>query len=572
MPFHRKEFVRLACLLFVASSDALAAGVDAGSLDQLLKKQVEIENNAAPAESLIKKSEPKPTEPSSSDVLIDVKGFNVTGISFITKEEAQEALRSFKNASLTLKQINEAGNAIVNLYKKKGRIARAIVPPQQIKDGIVEIKIIEGRIGSIIINPAFEQDPPRLSNKVIKSFISHYNQEGELINLDGLERSISLVNEIPGVNAEVTLAAGQDDGKTNIELKVDELARVRGSVDITNYGSASTGYEQVVANINLNDVYGIGDSGSINVIKSQGSVFGQVRYFVPVKADGLRVGLGASAVYYDTLQKFSSTLSNGQSHTLGFYSSYALERKARSNKTLNFNIEQRDFLNYTESVQASKYNIKSASLGLQGNQYLGDTVWLWSVTGLYGHLRIDDPLQLQYDQLTAKTYGYYGKVSFFSLLTKPLPIAKTNITLTLNGQLATKNLNSAEQIYLGGPYGVRAYPISQGGGSQGVTASAEINHTFANNLEIGVFLDGALIEQYVNTYQGWRGLTNAENRYVVNAAGIDAKYRYKKKAELYGILAVPLMDNPLYNATGKQLNVDNKNRDVQLWLKGSYFF
>ena len=57
MSFHRKEFVSLACLFFVISSKALAAGVDAGSLDQVLKKQVEIENNAAPAESLIKKSE-----------------------------------------------------------------------------------------------------------------------------------------------------------------------------------------------------------------------------------------------------------------------------------------------------------------------------------------------------------------------------------------------------------------------------------------------------------------------------------------------------------------------------------
>jgi hemolysin activation/secretion protein len=353
---------------------------------------------------------------------------------------------------------------------------------------------------------------------------------------------------------------------------VDELARVRGSVDITNYGSASTGYEQVVANINLNDLHGIGDSGNINVIKSQGSVFGQVRYFVPVRADGLRVGFGASAVSYDTLAKFTPTQSNGKSNTIGFYSSYALERKARSNKSLNFNIEQREFQNYTETVQSSKYNIKSASLGLQGNQYLADTVWLWSVTGLYGHLRIDDSSQLQSDQLSAKTSGNYGKVSFFSLLTKPLPIAKTNITLTLNGQLATKNLNSAEQIYLGGPYGVRGYPISQGGGSQGVTATAEINHTFSNNLEIGVFLDAALIEQYINTYQGWRGLTNAGNSYAVNAAGIDAKYRYKKKAEISGTLAVPLKDNPLYNASGEQLNVDNRNRDVQLWLKGSYFF
>ena len=138
--------------------------------------------------------------------------------------------------------------------------------------------MIEGKVGSIVIEPAFEQDPPRLSKKVTKKFVSHFNTEGQLINLDGLERSISLINEIPGVNAEVSLEAGQDDGTTDILIKVDELSRVSGSAGITNAGSASTGYAQALTNISLNDFYGLGDSGSINILKSEGSIFGQLRY------------------------------------------------------------------------------------------------------------------------------------------------------------------------------------------------------------------------------------------------------------------------------------------------------
>ena len=105
-----------------------------------------------------------------------------------------------------------------------------------------------------------------------------------------------------------------------------------------------------------------------------------------------------------------------------------------------------------------------------------------------------------------------------------------------------------------------------------MTFSAEINHAFENNLELGVFFDGALMEQFKDTYNEWRGLTRAGNGYAVYAAGLDAKYRYKKKAEISGVLAFPLNDNPLYNQKGEALNVDNQNRDVQLWLKGSYFF
>lgn len=568
--FSRSHLRLLAGLFIIGSTEVIAA--DAGALDQALKKQIQIENTEAPAEPLIKKSEPKPKAASQSEVLIDVKGFHITGMTFITNSEAQSALIKFTNASLTLKQINEAANVIVDLYKKKGRIAQAIVPPQQIKDGVVEIKVIEGKVGSIIIEPAFEQDPPRLSKKVTKKFVSHFNAEGQLINLDGLERSISLINEIPGVNAEVSLEAGQDDGTTNILMKVDELSRVRGSVDVTSYGSASTGYAQVMANINLNDLYGFGDSGTINILKSEGSIFGQLRYSVPVGADGLRVGLGASALTYDTLTSFISTPLNGKSNTFGAYSTYALERNARSNKTISFNLETRNYVNYLESVEISKHNIKSAVLGLQGNQFVGDAIWGWSVNGLYGDLSIENADQLLTDQGSVKTKGGYGKLSFNSVLTKPLAWKKTNLTLTLNGQLATKNLDSAERIYLGGPYGVRAYPVSQGGGTEGMTVSAEINHTFENNLELGAFFDAALIEQYKDTYDDWRKLTNAGNGYTVYAAGLNAKFRYKKKAEISGVLAFPLKDNPLRNQKGEELNVDNQNRDVQFWLKGSYFF
>jgi hemolysin activation/secretion protein len=113
---------------------------------------------------------------------------------------------------------------------------------------------------------------------------------------------------------------------------------------------------------------------------------------------------------YETLNRFTPVPSNGRSNTVGAYSTYALARSARSNKTLSFNLETRDYTNYTEGVEISKYNIKSATLGLQGNRFIGDAVWSWSLSGLYGQLSIDSASQVYSDQLYAKTEG--GMVSF----------------------------------------------------------------------------------------------------------------------------------------------------------------
>lgn len=567
---HLTLIVSFLCL---CACEAYAAGPDAGALEQKLKQQIENENREAPTESIIKKKEPTPAAPKDNQILIEVKKFKVSGITLITKEEAALVLVPFENRSLTLKQINEAANAIVDIYQSKGRIAQAVVPPQEIKDGLVEIKVTEGKVGSIVIEPAFEQDPPRLSKKVTKNFISHFNPEGGLIDLDGLERSVTLLNEIPSVHAEVSLEPGKDDASTNIMMKVDELSKISGRVDVTNFGSASTGYAQAITNISLNDLMGFGDSGSIDIIKSQGSLYVQGRYFVPGNSDGLRFGIGGSSMGYDTLPSFSSDISKGRANTVGAYSTYALERTARSNKTISVNLENRAYINYTNDFEISKYKINSATINLQGNRFISDGILTYSLGGVGGNLIMNNDTQIEKDDGTIKSRGGYGKLSIYALLSKPLPIIKqTNLLLTFNGQLATKNLNTAEHLYLGGAYGVRAYPSSQGGGSQGAVISAEINHSFENNIELGAFLDAGFIQQYKHTYEDWKGLTNAGNFYALYATGLDAKYRYKKKAEVSGTLAYRLNDNPLFNGNGDQLNVDNHERSIQFWLKGSYFF
>ena len=102
----------------------------------------------------------------------------------------------------------------------------------------------------------------------------------------------------------------------------------------------------------------------------------------------------------------------------------------------------------------------------------------YSFSGVAGNLSIDNATQREADDATIKSQGGYAKISMYTVLIKPLPIKQTNLLLSFNGQLASKNLNTAEQLYLGGPYGVRAYPVSQGGGSQGAVISAEVNHIF----------------------------------------------------------------------------------------------
>ena len=123
----------------------------------------------------------------------------------------------------------------------------------------------------------------------------------------------------------------------------------------------------------------------------------------------------------------------------------------------------------------------------------------------------------------------------------------------------------------GGAYGVRAYPTSQGGGSQGAILSSELMHRINENWQVGAFGDLGLVQQYVNLYSGWQGSTNANNNYQLGDAGITAKFTYDQLL-VSASLAARIGNNPLYNSSGQQLNVDNAYKSVQAWVRASIPF
>jgi hemolysin activation/secretion protein len=133
------------------------------------------------------------------------------------------------------------------------------------------------------------------------------------------------------------------------------------------------------------------------------------------------------------------------------------------------------------------------------------------------------------------------------------------------------NLNSAEQIYMGGPYAVRAYPVAQGGGSQGGIGTVELRHQFPERITGSVFYDIGLVQQYKNTYPGWQGLTNANNTYSLQGAGFGVKWDWEGW-NLGAMVAWQVGKNPLYSSTGQQVATDGTTTNPRGWFTGSYQF
>ncbi|MBT8607987.1 ShlB/FhaC/HecB family hemolysin secretion/activation protein [Polynucleobacter paneuropaeus] len=546
---------------------------DAGALQRELDLQVQRESQTP----LVQQPKLEQTPVEKKGQQITVSRFTFEGNTLFTTSELEKVVKSWTGKSVYISELQDAAIAIQEFYSTQGRIAQASLPPQEIKDGVVLIKVLEGKMGSVIVEPvdATGKTSSRFSLERTKAYIT-YGVGGQVyIKTQPIERAMLLLNETPGVSATGAFEPGSDAGLSNFKVKLSDTPWFSGQAALSNYGSASTGAAQALASLSLNNLSGIGDQVNLNAIQSQGSGYVVGNYIVPIGYDGWKVGVQSSYLQYMTVPNWTSTPSAGSAATFQANTTYALQRSQSANSTAKLSIENRSYNNVqTNPVSTlTSYQVTASNAIINGDLAMSDgSIVNYSAGYVFGNLGIRDLSQSQADQNGVGTAGSYSKLTFSLSHAQDLSfLPETTWTNSVYGQLASKNLNSSEQIYLGGAYGVRAYPTSQGGGSQGAIFSTELMHRLNENWQVGAFGDLGIVQQYVNLYKGWQGLTNANNNYQLGDAGVSAKYSYER-AVVSASLAFRVGNNPLYNSSGQQLNVDNSYKTMQAWVRASIPF
>jgi hemolysin activation/secretion protein len=581
--FRLKRLFTLAVISTLITGQAYAQ-VDAGALQQGLEQQLPLPSPLA----LPEPGRAAPVQPSQTkegELRFTVKSFAIEGVNILPEAEVQMAIRSWVGVPVSFDDLQRACDAIQNLYRSKGYTVQAILPPQKIADGVVRILVTEAKLGKVVVeNP---QGPTRFSKERAAEYITYANTPGEPLNMDKLERAIVILNETPGVMVSSQLEPGDKDGETNVRVQLTQPNRVQGRVEANNYGSRTTGANQGVVALNLNGVLGIGDSASINGISSEGSQYLQGAISLPGSENGLRLGLAGTYLQYKNVSNYASTGGAGDAWTTGVSAAYPLIRSQTGNLNTNLNYDVKSYNNRNtiSNTVISAYNINNISAGLSGNYVDGfgyGAVSSGSVTAVLGHLDILSTSTPYYSQYLVPdsnpavyqpiTPSNFSKLTFSANRNQQLvEDGTTTLFTSFSGQFASTNLNSAEQFYLGGPYGVRAYPVAQSGGSQGGLFSVELRHQLQPKLMGSVFFDAGVVQQYKNLYPGWQGQTNANNTYSLMGAGFGVKWDYEGW-NIGASVAWMLGKNPLYNQYGQAVNTDGTTTQPRGWITGSYNF
>lgn len=524
---------------------------DAGALQQQIEREraVQLPKKIAPD---------KPVQPAAmkpaSGVVISVKQFRFAGNTLLSAEQLVPVVAGYLNRPLDFNQLQAAAAAVADTFREAGWVVRAYLPAQDIQDGIVTIQVVEAVFGGTQI----EGQAQRMTANQILRGVDAQQAQGQALNADALDRALLLADDLPGVAVSGALRAGKGEGETDLVLKLADEALLIGNASLDNTGARSTGRERLAANLNLNSPFGIGDQVSANLILSRGSDYVRLGYSVPIGAQGWRVGANASRLAYELVgSDFSALQAEGTSTSVGVEASYPLIRSRLKNLYLTLNVDRKDFDNEALGGTSSDYDINNFAIGLNGNLFdnLGgggaNSASLVLVNGKVdlGTLEIRENPALD---------GGFAKLRY-GFSRQQVITNEVSLFAALTGQETSDDLDSSEKFYLGGAYGVRAYPTNEAGGASGMLANIELRW----RLPQGVILSGFYDHGRVHNDDG-------SPSYSLKGAGLAAAWQTDFGLNLRGTWARRIGDNPNPAANGDDQDGSlNKNR---IWLSASLSF
>ena len=524
---------------------------------QVPKVNKNLQKKEMPSDKLFEKKADQSSEKESDLVKVFVKEFTFDGNKKYPTSEFLKLVENKINKELNYADLRNILQDVSFYYRSKGYLATAFLPEQDITDGKVQIFIVEGRIGKVEIKSDIKNQL-NISRERISKFIFNKIKANDILNIVQLDRNIRNLNNTPGINAIAQLVEGDQLGETDVIISASNTKTLSTTSLLDNNGSRSSGYERVTNIFNFDSVLNKGERFSFTDVITQGSHYYASSVTLPVGYNGLSSTLRISKMMYDLGAPFHSTDPTG--YSTEFFLGFNKELMIKPNKglTSSLSFSRNDYVNDLNTGSNSDKDIVKTSSNLTFNNqdkfFSGGTNTL-SLTGIYGVLDLsDNASNFETDHLTAKSDGEYWKLSLnanrFQRITDSV-----SAVFKFNGQYTDKNLDGAEQISLGGPTAVRAYPSNEAAGDQGFVTSLEFNKTLTKNKKITFFYDYGKIQLHKIAWDNWNSTnTSLKNNYDLHGVGLSFSMPIYKNFALTATYAEKLGNNRGKDAGGNDVD------------------
>jgi len=555
-------FIALGPFLFAASLQARVIP-DAGSIlrDQQLRQNPQVQQ--LPSSEETKDQTPE----SGRGVQVMVKSFVFSGYEgLVTEGELQSITASYVGKKISYSELQSIVEKVTAFLKNKGWfLAKAYLPKQDVTSGIIEIAVHQGKSdGSLSIK---KDKSVRIRTKFLQHIGALAIQRGQPLNEQKLERSVLLMNDLPGIDARASLAPGKIPNSSGVEISVTEGSLFSGSVWADNQGNYYTGAWRGNTMLSINDPLRYGDQMTLLLTEASGLTQGRVGYSFPLNRNGFRGNLAYTGMRYTLGGELAGENYKGRSNNIDAGFSYAMLRSRTSNLTTSISYGYKALVDTWKSdVPLRDKQLSSATFTLSGDRN----------DHFYGGGYISGNIGLTTGALhesVANTENNYTRLNYGATRVQRLA-ERINIDVSLSAQRAMNNLDSSEKFSLGGPNGIRAYPVGEGAGDEGQLISTNLRYNMPaaaalGAFQISCFFDAGRVRLQKNEGVSPNTATNLNN-YWIQGAGLGFNYSYLAKFALRGSWAHVIGDNPGRSSAGN--NADGHNDKSRFWMQATAYF
>jgi hemolysin activation/secretion protein len=393
-----------------------------------------------------------------SEQAFDVAEYRVVGNTVLTGRDIERLLYPLLGPAKSLADVETARKKLEDLYHERGYgTAFVDIPPQTVNEGLVRLRVTEGRIENTVINGA-RYFPER---DVIAQVPAA--APGKVLQLSKLQEQLGAVNsETPDRTVVPILKAGSAPGTVDLALKVEDSLPLHGSVELNNQATIDTEELRTIVSLNYNDLFGRLDTLAVQY-QFTPQQFNQVRVIaIDYVAHTFESGLQPSLSY---INSNSNVATAGSLGVLGIGEitsaklSYALLTSPASLQSLSLGVDYKHFRNTISQDATTALNTPITYLNLSAG-YNG----FWRSdrqTTTFSFSANAGPRKLVNNAVAFENDRFKGRPNYFDLRADLTTLIKLPADFVLRlrgaGQAATEPLITNEDYSLAGADGARGY-------------------------------------------------------------------------------------------------------------------
>ncbi len=481
-----------------------------------------------------------------TEAKFDLLELRVKGNTLLGRKELERTVYPFLGLKKSIDTVENARNALEDVYRKKGYQTVAVdIPEQNVQNGVVYLQVVEGKVSRLRV-----KDSRYFSLGSIKAGVPEL-AEGNVPNLPVMQKQLAaLSNKSPDRKITPILRAGDTPGTLEVDLKVKDELPLHGRIELNGRNTSSTSRTRLVSTLHYDNLWQKLHSASIMYqVAPENNEEVDVwagTYALPLpntdakmafyavssssNAQVASVGalsvVGIGEIYGARLIKPMPGLDNyNHSFTVGVdYKDFKENLNLIGADTIKTPISYLPFMMQYGASLSGKESFTTFNLGLN-----------FSVRGLG-----NDQQEFENKRFNARSDYMFltSGISFDYNLPWEMELASR-----VSGQVSSSPLISNEQFSLGGAQSIRGYFETQALADDGLVGSLELRSprlapvslSYINKLQAIVFVDGG---------KGWvqDALAGTPSSFGLASTGFGMRFQMWKYFSGVLDLGFPLID------------------------------